>query len=279
MTRVLVTGASGYVGARLCGMAPPEMDLWGTRLNGSCPPGVREVFCDLLDEDSIRRAVASSRPDLVFHLAYDFQRPEEIIAQGTCRLLDALEPRPVARVLLLSTDMVFDGDCAPYSEKDEPCPITPYGRAKREAEESVLSMGGLVIRTSLVYGSRPLDPRSRDLLAGLRGQGFGYPYFTDEVRSPVWVDGLCVGLWEVARLERPPGILHLAGPQALDRHAFATRLAGAWGFPEESIPKGSLAAYPYSRPRNTSLDIGLARRILGFSPRSVARATVMTGSE
>ncbi len=272
MPTVLITGASGYVGSRLCGLAPRGTDLWGTRLTRACPAKVNEIACDLADERSIRDAVSASCPDLVFHLAYDPARPEDIIAQGTRRLLAALESRPGCRIVFLSTDAVFDGTSAPNSEEDEPRPLTAYGRAKRAAEEMVLSAGGLVARTSLVYGFLPPDPRSAALASGLRGAGFPYPFFTDEIRSPVWVDDLCHGLWALALLPAPPEILHLAGPEAVSRHGFARRLALAWGLDPDSIPAGSLADHPAVRPADTSLASGLAGNLLGYSPRTVEQA-------
>ena len=55
----------------------------------------------------------------------------------------------------VSTDVVFDGEKGePYTEEDEPAPLTDYGRAKADAERGVLEAhpGALVVRTSLIYG-------------------------------------------------------------------------------------------------------------------------------
>lgn len=59
-TRVLVTGGSGFVGRNLV----PRLERTGCEL---IVPTRRE--CDLLEQDQVRRLLAATRPDVVFHLA------------------------------------------------------------------------------------------------------------------------------------------------------------------------------------------------------------------
>ena len=68
--------------------------------------------------------------------------------------------------VLVSTDLVFDGRRGWYRETDPTSPIEPYGRSKVVAEHAVLERGGMVARTSLIYGFAPLDPRTAGLVVG-----------------------------------------------------------------------------------------------------------------
>ena len=62
-----------------------------------------------------------------------------------------------AKLIHLSTDYVFDGaKDSPYSEQDEPSPLSAYGRSKL-AGERLVGGGHAVVRTSVVYGWTPAE--------------------------------------------------------------------------------------------------------------------------
>ena len=94
----------------------------------------------------------------------------------------------------------------PYTEADEPTPLTDYGRAKADAERGVLAAcpAALVVRTSLIYGGDRPGPQER--LAADPEAAF----FSDEVRCPIQVGDLADALIELAATERS-GLLHVAG--------------------------------------------------------------------
>ena len=146
--RVLVTGASGFIGHAVCdelgqrGHVPVAM----VRRAGSEPPGVEAVVGDLSGD--VAGAVAAARPEAVVHLAAEIasQRSEAklraVNVDGTGRLLDAcaaLSPRP--RFVFVST--VVTGDAGGRVLKPgEPLPVeTPYGRTKQEGEAMALASG------------------------------------------------------------------------------------------------------------------------------------------
>ena len=119
-------------------------------------------------------------------------------------------------------DVVFDGEKGePYTEADEPAPLTDYGRAKADAERGVLAAcpAALVVRTSLIYGGERPGPQER--LAADPDATF----FTDEVRCPIQVGDLADALIELAATERS-GVLHVAGADRVSRAEFAQLLAG-----------------------------------------------------
>src|SRR3954468_21002621 len=95
--KVLVTGASGFVGRATC----EELVRRGhevialVRRPGSEPPGTRAQIGDLTDAASLQEAVPSQRPDAVVHLAAeiasqrDAKKVWEVNAEGTRRLVEA----------------------------------------------------------------------------------------------------------------------------------------------------------------------------------------------
>jgi len=219
---------------------------------------------DIRDEDAVQNLVKQIRPDVIFHLAWDLNDLEGCIVAGTKNLLRARnEYCSTSRFIFISTDAVFDGERGLYRESDVPAPIWPYGVAKRKAEVDTLAAGGTVVRTSLVYGFEPMDPRTAVLKRGLETGNFSYPYFSDEIRCPVFVDDLCDALAEIGEggMESEQ-IIHVAGPVALNRFDFAVLLACYFGYDKSKVPGGLLSESRLVRPRDLSLDTGLARRIL-----------------
>jgi dTDP-4-dehydrorhamnose reductase len=158
--------------------------------------------------------------------------------------------RAGARLIHVSTDLVFDGEHAPYAEDDEPRPVSDYGRAKLEAESYV---DGLIVRTSLLYG-KPGGPQES---MAARGGTF----YVDEIRCPTRVDELAAALLELAALD-VTGPLHVAAPDAVSRYDFALLLGATNAQP---------APTPPGRARNVALDSSrseshLTTRLSGVRP-------------
>jgi dTDP-4-dehydrorhamnose reductase len=166
----------------------------------------------------------------------------------------------------MSTDAVFDGDGGWYREQDLPRPIHPYGKAKLESEhivaasETAANSLAVILRLSLVWGLDPIDPRTlyiRECLA----RKTPLVLYDDEYRCPARVDQLATAILELCGLEFS-GVLHLAGPERLNRYQFGLLLARNQGWAESGISKGPSTLSGTVRPRDCSLDSSLARRLL-----------------
>jgi dTDP-4-dehydrorhamnose reductase len=153
--------------------------------------------------------------------------------------------------------VVFDGEHAPYDERAAPSPITAYGSSKALAEQAVLDAcpGAVIVRTSLIYGFAPVDPRTRQLLDGEMPN-----LFTDEYRCPINVDDLADALLELADGEWR-GVVNIAGPARMSRYEFGCMIANAYGIQPRFRPALS-GSNSTPRPRDCALDISLARRLL-----------------
>jgi nucleoside-diphosphate-sugar epimerase len=193
--RVLVTGASGFLGGAVCrelrrrGHEPVAL----VRRPGSGPADVEEVRGDLADERALRAALESARPEVVVHLAAeiasqrDATRIEEVNVQGTRRLLEAAEATGARRVVFASTVVTGDARGALLEESSALPVETAYGRSK-QAGERLLSespLESVVLRPSHVYG--PGGWFESEFLARLRAPG----------RFAVIGDGR--NLWDVVR--------------------------------------------------------------------------------
>jgi len=267
----LVVGASGYVGRNLCQLLSKTHEVYGTYFRNPVKITGKSVFLDIRDKQGVSAFFQEIKPDLIYHLAYDREDLDASIVDGTRNLLEAsAQWCPTSPFIFMSTDAVFDGEAGPFKETDEPKPIWDYGKAKRRAELEVLSSGSTVIRTSLVYGFDPLDPRTEELKQGLETGYFKYKYFEDEIRCPTFVDDLCGALIEIGERDNCTGdIFHVAGPEAINRYEFAEKLAFILGFEKPSIPHGYLSDSGFIRPKNLTLDISLTRETLKTKIRTI----------
>jgi len=193
--RVLVTGASGFVGRVVCG----ELIERGhhvvalVRRPGSEPDGCEAVAGDL--GGPLDAAVAQAAPDAVIHLAAEIasQRDEAKIRavniDGTRRLLDACLAFGRPRLVFVSTVVTGEAGGALLTE-DDPLPVqTPYGRSKQEGEQMVLDSGldVSILRPSHVYGAGGWY--ANELVKALRSPG------------RFAVIGRGDNLWDVVRVE------------------------------------------------------------------------------
>jgi nucleoside-diphosphate-sugar epimerase len=128
--KVLVTGASGFVGGPTCAelSARGHEVLALVRRAGSEPAGTRAVRGDLADGVALAAALVEARPDAVIHLAAeigsqrDAARIEEVNVRGTARLLAACRDAAVRRIVFVSTVVTGDARGAVLTE-DGPLPV------------------------------------------------------------------------------------------------------------------------------------------------------------
>lgn len=222
---------------------------------------------DVRDAAAVDDQIRSWRPTAVAHLAYRRDDPRTIV-QGSANVARAAAAIG-ARLVHLSTDLVFAGRPEPYTELDEPSPIIDYGRWKASAEAEVVAgcPDAVVVRTSLIYATDVASPPQADVEAALTGRS-AMRFFTDEVRCPVHAADLAAAVVLLAERRDVTGPLHVAGPDALSRADIAARLARWMGLDPFRVPLASLAESGLVRPGHLVLDCARARE-LGLACRSM----------
>ena len=263
MSGILVTGGSGYLGAALLGLAP---DAVGTRFSSAGDL----VQLDVRDNTAVNALLHRLRPDVVVHTAHattpaDNWRTTTTGAQNVAQAAAAIN----ARLVHLSTDVVFDGTAGPYGEGDAVCPITPYGRAKADAEALVMAAHprALIVRTSLLYGG-PRNEGAQEALVRQALDTDTISFFADEIRSPIAVIDLAAAILELVP-QAVSGVMNVAGPDALNRLELARHLAGALGLDWDALRPASSAGLSTPRPQNCTLDSTRAYAVLARTPRGV----------
>ena len=259
--RLLVTGGSGYLGGEIVRRAA-RRGLEGGRAPASAVPG----RCGSTCATGLRSARSSPtlRPDCVIHTAY-LQDGDEAWAtnvEGTANVA-ARRGRLGARLVHLSTDLVFDGRAGPYREDDPPDPVLDYGRSKAAAERAAIAAhpSAVLVRTSLIYGGDELSGHERRILDVVDGRS-DLAFFTDELRCPVRVADLADALLALVPTA-PAGPLHLAGADGVSRYEFACLVAAANGRRTDHLRTTTSAETAPQRPRDCRLDCSRATALLG----------------
>jgi nucleoside-diphosphate-sugar epimerase len=177
--RILVTGATGFVGSRLIEKLVEQggHDLYALQryVTGryvlGAEQGVRTVFCDLRDHFAVRSAVHEVQPEIVIHLAavspvsYSYDHPNEVLdtnLTGTVNLAEAClrEVPHFRQFLFASTSETFGNGPVPKVEDTPQSPNSPYSVSKHAAEKYVLYMYDAykfpttVLRPFNTYGRR-----------------------------------------------------------------------------------------------------------------------------
>ena len=275
--RILVTGASGQLGAYLLReLRGADVTAWSGSSRGE-RFGVPLRPVDLADRDAVAAAFREARPDAVIHAAAlariaDCRRdPEQARRVNTdaAALLGGLADAAHARMVHVSTDLVFDGEHASYREDDPPRPLSVYGRTKADAETAVLAAPrSAVVRVSLLYGPTLAGrPSFFDEQAAALRERRKVTLFADEWRTPIDLATAARALIAVARSDYT-GVLHIGGPERMSRLAMGRRLAALLGADPSVIVAARREDAPAGepRPRDTSLDSSRWRRLFPDMP-------------
>ncbi len=258
---VLLTGTTGY----LVQEVDARLEALGIAFAGL---GRAEGF-DLGEPFSLEEVLDQvveglDAPPLLIHLAAmsrmdeceaEPERAFRTNAEATGVLASVLA-RSRGRVVYVSTDLVFDGENAPYTDDDEPRPTSIYGKSKAEGERMVLAdSSGLVIRIPLLFGPSFDGKRgASDTVLAALGDARELRLFTDEWRTPLSVREAAEQIVALALDSTVTGIRHLPGPERLSRHELGVRSAEEAGLDPGAILEASRLEMPGPRrPCDVSL--------------------------
>lgn len=235
MTRVLITGGTGFIGSRLALKCVKEGELVRVLGQKNTPAerlnqreleskGIEVVDASVTDRIAMRRAC--SGVDIVYHLAaaqHEANVPDshyyEVNVEGTRNTLDAAVEARVGRFVHGSTIGVYGiGRDEPVGDDSPLRPDNIYGVTKLAGEEVVQTyfdkLAICVVRISETYG--PGDRRLLKLFKGIHRGRFVRIGPGRNLHHPVHVDDLVEGLRLAAVRDGGLGkTFVLAGPRAV----------------------------------------------------------------
>lgn len=214
MSRVVVTGGTGFVAANLIRRLAADgveviagvsagADIW--RL-ADIRHSIECVETDVRDESSVATLLARTRPDRIYHLAahgaYSWQRQRDVIFAtnftGTVNVLESALRHGVSRVVVAGSSSEYGYQDHAPNESEAPKPNSDYAVAKAAATlfaghiGRTEPIGVTVLRLYSVYGPWE-DPRRLvpALVAAALAGSLPPLVAPDVARDFVFVDDVC----------------------------------------------------------------------------------------
>ncbi|MCY3992537.1 MAG: SDR family oxidoreductase [Caldilineaceae bacterium] len=300
--KLLITGATGLLGSHILRAAQEHWHPVGTyhrttrRQAQYFFGNIDHGRIDLGDYSETKAMIADVQPAAIIHTAaitdldYCQKYPDESLRINLNAAIDlaALCGDSEIPFLFTSTDLVFDGSSAPYTEDDPPTPINIFGEHRALAEEGILAAyaDAVIARLPLLIGYASLGRESfyHKLVSAFRGER-EVTLFGDAIRTPVDAAVAAHGLLKIAgsgfeddvniaEIDRVVDRLHLGGRDQVSLYELGLLTLRILGLNEQlAVPISVLDSYTGSlqtvflaaRSANVALDSTRAYE-LGYDP-------------
>ena len=268
MTRVCITGASGFIGRTLAERWRAPAPRW-SGVDRVEDPERGVVAGDISQPGSWQRAAEGC--DVVVHTAALVGMPSDesgfwaVNVRGTRLALEAARDAGARRFVHLSSVVTFGLDFP--DQVDERWPVQPTGVAyvdtKIASEQVCLQahaageMEVTIVRPGDVYGpgSRPWTVMPVELIKARR---FALPARGRGIHSPIYVDDLVAGIISAADADAAAGqVITVSGGVGVEMREFFghyARMLGRRGVPTVPTPVALAAAAAQDRGRSPSRD-------------------------
>lgn len=287
--KVLLTGASGFLGWHLCQALPPSYEVAGTYFRNRYEhPAVQWQRINLLESAKIPALIQSVRPDIIIHAAavssFSFCEQHPALSHHL-NVYASLELAKIAHsakipFVFISSDLVFNGSNPPYDEWSFAYPISKYGEQKLLVEEALIERypNASVWRIPLLmgWGLDYMHNFLKDWVIKWR-RNDEVQVFTDEYRTPLTATNAARWIWKGVdwrlhdTMAEDDQILHFGGDESISRYDLAYKIARAFGIVDPQIQPllRSELLLDHLRPEDVSLNSERAQALLGFFPPDV----------
>ncbi len=291
MKKLLITGASGFLGWHLCQLASPRWDIYGTYCSQNLEiPQTKLIKLDLTDFKELKRIFREVQPSAVIHTAAQSQpnycqtHPEKSLSinvtaswniAGLCA--DSSIP-----CIFTSTDLVFDGLKGFYKETDKVNPVNIYGEHKVMAEIGMLERypQTAICRMPLMFGrATPTATSFLQSFINTLQEGKELKLFLDEFRSPVNGNIAAEGLL-LAIEKQVKGIIHLGGKERISRYDFGRLLVEIFDISNAQIQASRQKDVQMAAPRPSDVSLDSSKAFaLGYTPLSLREQLLQINRE
>jgi len=279
MKKILVTGSEGMLGRALMEvLASNDIQLIGVDIRS------KENQLDITKPKEVNNLIKNINPDIIIHAAAYTDvdgcenTPEKaymVNVEGTKNIAQAAK-NAGAFLIYLSTDYVFDGKKkTPYTEKDEPCPISVYGKSKLSGEKAIKDMldNYLIIRTSWLFGKG--GKNFVDTIIEKAEKSQALKVVDDQIGCPTYAVDLADAILRLCHSEGAlateeskrviPATLNIANSGSCSWYEFAKEIIQSKGIKNTELKPASSneITRPAKRPKMSALDNSEYIKLIG----------------
>ena len=227
-SRVVILGAAGMLGHALTEIFPKATFL-DFRNSGEIG------FADVTSLDNLRTRLKDLKHgDCVINAsAYtDVDGAETEKGSRLSYDLSVTGPQNLAvlaveqgfKVVHYSTAFVFDGKTGHYKESDIPNPLNNYGAHKLAGEKPILDVGGIVLRTDVLYGPNGSKSFVDAIVRQLAGNPLEVEVVNDQIGSPTFTHDLALMTDAMINRMSASGVYHAVNEGAVSRAEMARQI-------------------------------------------------------
>ena len=284
--KILITGSNGLLGQKLLHKLRQDssVQLIATSKgeNRVSEKGGYTYFdLDITNNDTVAKGIASEKPDVVINTAAmtnvdlcedEKQACDALNVDAVKYLADACA-KIDAHLIQISTDFIFDGEDGPYTEEDEPNPLSYYGLSKLKSEQLLQahSVKWTVLRTIIVFGVGENLSKGNIVLwaKGALEKAEPLNIIDDQFRAPTLAEDLA-DICILAAKKKALGIFNASGKNIMSIYEIVERIAKHYGNSTDNLNKISTVTLKQKaeRPPKTGFILDKSRKELGYNPHS-----------
>lgn len=282
---ILITGATGLLGKGIEETMSCKYNVIGIHKRDYLVENSKILHhtLDIHDLDGLAQLMKKYKFSTIVHAAdianvdyaethYSESRASNI--SGVLNMIDVCRDN-MCKLIYISTNAVFNGFVAPYSEDDIVAPINKYGQIKVECEKIIRESfkDYTIVRPILMYGWNYSINRQNPvtMVYSKLIKNETLHMVNDVYENPLFNIQCGRAIWTIIE-KNISGIVHLAGGERLNRYEFAVAVARVFDMDINLIKEVDSSYFPSiaPRPRDTSFNTKRMETEIGIKALTIS---------
>jgi len=277
--RILIIGATGFLGKKLFTILGKKNEVFGTSFSKS-EAGFLKI--DRTKAGEVKKLLEKINPDVLIDAngisnmddcEVNLNDCWQSNVEGTKNLADACRAAG-KKFVFISTDAVFYDKSKEFLEETAKRePVNYYAESKLAAEKYIENnlKNFLILRPSTLYGyNGPNDKIGfTNFVISNLSSGKEIKIVDDQMSCPTLIDDVAIALEKLLE-KNQPGVFNSVGKDFVSKYDFALKIAEVFGLDKSKIIRAKLSEMKFEAPRPASLNLSIEKiKRLGISMRGV----------